>query len=161
MPDCIGTIAVTRARSEKSLRQIHELFTEYEKAIGIDLCFQNFDRELAQLPGDYAPPSGLLLLALAGDEPAGCAALRKIGEGICEMKRLYVRTAFRRRGAGRALAAAVIAAARRAGYDSMRLDTLASMKEATALYRSLGFQETAPYCHNPFADALYLELKLK
>jgi ribosomal protein S18 acetylase RimI-like enzyme len=148
------------AHPRRFLPIICNLFREYAADIGVDLCFQGFEEELAELPGRYAPPEGRLLLARQGREPAGCVALRKLEVGICEMKRLYVRPAFRGQGLGRELANAIIAAAREAGYERMRLDTLASMLPAIALYESLGFKRVAPYCHNPIADAVFMELAL-
>ena len=140
--------------------EVRELFREYQAELGVDLCFQGFDRELAELPGDYGPPDGSLLVASVDGELAGCVALRRLGDGVCEMKRLYVRPAFRRRRVGRALAETVIATARERGYGRMRLDTLPSMTEASALYRSLGFREIAPYYRNPVPGARFLELEL-
>jgi len=151
---------ILEAHASEHLAVVRELFTEYANSIEIDLCFQSFDRELVELLGRYAPPEGRLLLALENGRAAGCVALRKIGDGICEMKRLYVRPAFRRKRLGRALADAVIAAAREIGYERMRLDTLSSMTEAIALYESLGFQRIAPYYANPSGCAVFLELKL-
>jgi ribosomal protein S18 acetylase RimI-like enzyme len=151
---------LTEVHTRGHLRTIRRLFVQYAKDIGVDLCFQGFEQELAELPGRYAPPDGRLLLAVEKRRPAGCVALRKIGNNVCEMKRLYVRPAFRGNGLGRELANAVIAAAREIGYRRMRLDTLASMKPAIALYESLGFKQVAPYCHNPNADAVFMELKL-
>lgn len=148
------------AGSPEQLVAIRELFQEYSAAIGIDLCFQNFDRELAELPGKYAPPEGRLFLALEGEQTAGCVALRKLDAGICEMKRLYVRPAFRGRGLGRQLAHNIIKAAHEIGYERMRLDTLSSMTPAIALYESLGFQRIPAYYANPSGYAVFMELKL-
>jgi putative acetyltransferase len=139
---------------------VRSLFEEYGASLGFDLCFQNFDEELAVLPGAYAPPAGTIIVAFSGEEAAGCVALRSLETGVCEMKRLYVRPAFRRRGIGRSLAVQVIAFARGAGYERMRLDTLASMTEANALYRSLGFAECESYRYNPCEHPVFMELEL-
>ncbi|MBU0716650.1 MAG: GNAT family N-acetyltransferase [Planctomycetes bacterium] len=152
--------AIVGARTADELRSVRELFEEYADALGIDLCFQDFDRELAELPGRYAPPRGRVLLAVCEGQMAGCVALCDRGEGACEMKRLYVRPAFRGRGLGRDLAIRVVTEARAIGYERMRLDTLASMDAAIALYRDLGFQDTEPYRYNPLEGATFMELKL-
>ena len=138
--------------------------TEYAQQLGIDLCFQNFDAELANLPGQYAAPGGSLLLALVDGEVAGCCALHAIDEvaypNAAEMKRLYVRKPFRRFGLGRELAEATLDAARVAGYHCVLLDTLDDMESARALYADLGFEDIPPYYHNPIAGAHYLKVDL-
>jgi putative acetyltransferase len=136
------------------------LFLEYAGSLEIDLCFQGFGQELQTLPGAYAPPSGCLLLARVDGAEAGCIGYRRIDNSICEMKRLYVRPLFRNRGLGRSLAVEVIARARKQGYHSMRLDTLATMLDAIRLYESLGFTRIAPYYHNPSGCAVFMELSL-
>lgn len=140
-----------------------ELMTEYARALEFNLCFQNFEKEMAELPGRYAEPAGTILLALHDGRPAGVIALRPLEEGrICEMKRLYVRPAFRAHGIGGALTEAVIAAARRKGYSHMRLDSIRGrMDEAILMYRRLGFHEIPAYYQNPMKEALYLELDLQ
>lgn len=145
----------------ESLPVVRELFVEYANTLGVDFCFQHFTEELAGLPGKYAPPAGRLFLAMDGQCAAGCVALRELEAGICEMKRLYLRPPFRRQGIGRQLAEATVTAARETGYERMRLDTLASLKPALALYESLGFQRIAPYYHNPIANVVFLELVLR
>ena len=133
---------------------------EYADSLGVDLCFQNFEQELRSLPGDYAPPGGTLLLALAGDEPAGCVAIRPLAHGFCEMKRLYVRAAWRSTGLGKRLVEAALQDARRAGHRFVRLDTLPTMIAARQLYASLGFRPIAPYYPSPIAGTAFLQLDL-
>jgi putative acetyltransferase len=148
------------AEDEAAVAEVRRLFVEYARFLGVDLCFQGFEQELAELPGAYAPPDGRLLLAVADGKPVGCVALRKLESGICEMKRLYVQPGFRGQGLGRRLAEEIIREARGIGYQTMRLDGLASLKEAAALYRSLGFVEIQPYRFNPLPDAVFMELAL-
>jgi epoxyqueuosine reductase len=140
------------------LDAIRQLFREYEAILPFDLSFQNFEQELADLPGRYAPPSGRMLLARCGGAFVGCVALRQIGDGLCEMKRLFVQPAFQDQGIGKALAQAIIEEARRIGYKRMRLDTI--LEPAKSLYRSLGFREIPPYQHVPVAGVVFMELGL-
>ncbi len=152
---------ILQAATREQVEEVRKLFVEYGESLGFSLCFQSFDQELAGLPGDYAPPTGRLLLAEEDGKAAGCVALHRLDDDICEMKRLYVRPAFRGRKLGRMLAERVIAEARAIGYRHMRLDTIAdSMREAVALYRALGFREIAPYRPNPIPSATYMELDL-
>jgi len=150
-----------RVESPQQITAIRELFLEYAQSLGFSLCFQSFDQELASLPGDYAPPYGQLILATSNGQPAGCVALHRIGQDICEMKRLYVRPQYRGKGLGRELAQKIIAEARQLGYKKLRLDTVEPiMKTAVAMYRQLGFCEIPPYRPNPIDGALYMELQL-
>jgi putative acetyltransferase len=148
---------IRQAVSAEDVETARELFREYEKSIGISLCFQNFAEEVATLPGVYAPPSGRLLIAFASGQAGGCVALRKIGDGIAEMKRLYVRPAHRGTGLGRKLAEAALAEAGAAGYRTVRLDTLATMKEAQSLYLSMGFTDIPPYNDHPIEGTRFME----
>jgi len=152
---------IVLAESQQEIEQARVLFEEYAAGLGLSLCFQNFDQELANLPGAYAPPTGRLLLAFIDDKLAGCVGLRKIGEGVCEMKRLFVRTEYRGLGLGRKLMKAIITEAQSIGYQQMRLDTLsAQMQTAIAMYRGVGFKEIEPYYNNPVAGATFMELVL-
>ena len=147
------------------IESARELFREYAHSLDVDLCFQNFEAELAGLPGDYAPPAGQLVLAFVDDELAGCGAMRPLPESdyanACEMKRLYVRPAFRRFGLGRVLAQALLDEAQREGYSAILLDTLDDMEAARGLYSSLGFEEVPPYYFNPIPGAHYLKASLE
>ena len=157
----VKPLTFVEANSASQIAQARELFLEYAQSLGFSLCFQNFDQELADLPGDYAPPAGRLLLAEVEGQLAGCVALHKLDPAICEMKRLYLRPQFRGKGLGRLLAEKIIAEARRIGYEHMRLDTVGPvMKDAVAMYRRFGFKDIAPYRPNPNAGVLYLELQL-
>jgi len=150
-----------QAITREEIEQARALFLEYADWLGFSLCFQNFDQELADLPGRYAPPTGRLMLAFVDDQLAGCVALRKLDEGVCEMKRLFVRQSFRGHDLGRKQIAAIIDEARAIGYQKMRLDTLpAQMQAAIHLYHSLGFKEIAPYYQSPVEGALFMELSL-
>jgi putative acetyltransferase len=157
-------ILIEQADSDAKVELAREHFREYSAQLGVNLCFQDFERELCELPGKYSPPAGRLLLAyeFTADKKlsAGCGALRPIDSSVCEMKRLYVRKEFRGRGIGLTLAQSLIASARTIGYAAMRLDTLPSMRAAHELYRQLGFRETAPYIHNPVPGSFFLELDL-
>ena len=152
---------IVPVRSAADLAAAAQLFRDYAASLDFSLCFQDFDRELAELPGAYAPPRGTILLAREDGVPVGVVALRPLGADICEMKRLYLAPASRGGGLGRQLVLAIIAAARQRGYRAMRLDTVqSSMPAAIALYRALGFREIPAYTHNPLPDVLYLELAL-
>ena len=151
---------IVLAESTLEIEEIRKLFIEYENSLDIDLCFQDFEEELKNLPGGYTTPSGRLILAFEDDATAGCVALRKLSDEACEMKRLYVKPEFRGAGIGRRLADVVLREARTIGYTKMYLDTLASMKEAVGLYRSMGFEETEPYRYNPCEDCRFMALEL-
>lgn len=152
---------IIKAAFPQHLHQTQCLFREYARSLGVDLDFQDFDTELAQLPGKYAPPGGTILLAEEAGTALGCVALRPLSPGICEMKRLYVRPAARGRGLGGALARAVLDEAARLGYAKMRLDTLERLSEAMRLYETLGFRRIPAYYANPLEDVVYWELDLK
>lgn len=150
-----------QVESVEEIRYARELFEEYAAWLGVDLCVQGLEKELRDLPGNYSPPDGRLILATDEGKIAGCIAIRKIGPETCEMKRLYVRPAFRGRGLGRELANAIVEEARSIGYQKMRLDTLPRMMEqAVNMYHSFGFNEIEPYYANPVVGTMYMELEL-
>lgn len=140
---------------------VRQLFIEYQQWLNFSLCFQGFDKELAELPGTYSPPNGRIYIALSDEQIAGCIALRPMNEqGICEMKRLFVREEFRGKGIGRMLAERIIADALEIGYRTMRLDTLQRMETARAIYTQLGFTVIPKYYDNPMDEVVYMELRL-
>ena len=153
-------VKFVQADSKEYLSQLRELLIEYAGSLGFDLHFQEFKKELAEFPGEYAPPDGRLLLAKEDERIAGCVALRRISEGVCEMKRLYVRPGFRKKGIGKGLATAIIEEACEIGYKHMRLDAVPFMKEPIALYLSLDFKEIESYRYNPIEGAKFMELDL-
>ena len=153
-------LTIVAATTPEDVEHVRTLLREYERSLGVDLAFQGFAQEVAALPGVYAPPRGRLLLAMDGDAPAGCVALRPITDDVCEMKRLYLRPSLRGKGAGRMLAGRIIDEARAIGYRTMRLDSLPAMTEAIALYEALGFRKIAPYYTNPVPGTVYLERTL-
>jgi putative acetyltransferase len=153
-------LRILPVKTKEEIGQVRDLFIEYANSLEFDLSFQDFQKELGQLPGEYAPPTGRLLLAWYDSEVAGCVALRRLSEEICEMKRLFVRPKFRGKGIGEALSRAIIEDAQSIGYRCMRLDTVPAMKPAIALYYSLGFKEIEPYRYNPIQGAKFMELNL-
>jgi len=157
----IELFTISQAETPVQIAQVRELFLEYANSLGFSLCFQNFEQEVAALPGDYAPPGGRLLVANYERQLAGCAALHSIDGDICEMKRLYLRPAFRGKGLGRALTERILQDARAIGYRRLRLDTVGPvMQDAVAMYHRMGFQEIAPYRANHMPGTLYMELDL-
>ena len=160
----ILSVGLISPATPEEIEAVRGLFREYEHALGVDLCFQQFDKELAELPGEYAPPNGALLAAKVDGELAGCCAIRPLDAAdypnACEMKRLYVRDSCRSMGLGRQLAEAALDAARQGGYSCVLLDTLDDMEAARALYQDLGFHEIPPYYHNPIRGAHYLKADL-
>jgi ribosomal protein S18 acetylase RimI-like enzyme len=153
-------IQIINAQKQDHYQKARELFLQYADSLGFDLEFQGFSQELATLPGNYAPPEGCILLAEDSGYFVGCVALRLLEDKICEMKRLYVKSDYRGRGMGRMLGCSVIDRARGTGYEKMRLDTIATMKEARSLYYSLDFRNINAYRYNPVDDASYMELEL-
>jgi putative acetyltransferase len=153
-------ITVIQVTQGDELLYVRALFEEYAASLNFNLCFQGFKEELANLPGNYAPPEGRMLLALHSSEPAGCVGLQRFEERICEMKRLYVCPRFRGLGIGRTLAETIISEARKIGYKRMWLDTVPSMREAQLLYQSIGFKDVGPYRYNPIYGTRFMELAL-
>jgi ribosomal protein S18 acetylase RimI-like enzyme len=154
-------IQIVKANTETLVENAKELIREYAQSLEFDLGFQDFDKEMENFPGQYAPPRGCLYVALDANQPIGCVALRNLGQGVCEMKRLYVKPSLRGQKVGKLLAEIVIKAARDMGYDHLRLDTIPSMKQANMLYNTLGFKQIAPYRFNPIEGATFFELNLK
>jgi putative acetyltransferase len=153
-------VKITEAQGPDEIEEVRHLFWEYETFLGVDLSFQCFEDELVTLPGKYAPPTGALFIAVNGEQTAGCVALRKLEDAVCEMKRLFVRPQFRGRGLGRQLAVRIVDEAIRLGYSMMLLDTLDRLEKAMKLYESLGFVRTKPYYHNPLHGVVYWKLDL-
>lgn len=154
-------LTILQAETSGQIEEARTLFREYEAWLGMDLCFQGFEQELRDLPGKYAQPEGRLLLAYWDERLAGCIALRKLEDGVCEMKRLFVRDGFRGKAIGVSLIEEVIAEAHKAGYAKMRLDTFPpKMGKAVSIYESHGFQSIPAYYHNPHEEVLFMELKL-
>jgi len=154
-------IQLLHIESGPAIDDIRALFLEYARSLNFNLCFQNFEKELEQLPGFYGMPQGRLILCQVDGKPAGCIALKPLEPGICEMKRLFVRTEFRGKGLGLTLTKHIISEARAIGYTAMRLDTIkGTMDNAIALYESVGFKEIPAYYNNPIANAFFMELRL-
>lgn len=154
-------LKILQAESSAQIKETKKLFREYESWLGLNICFQNFEEEIASLPGKYAAPEGRLFLAFADKKLAGCIALRKLEDGVCEMKRLFVREDFRGQKIGIVLIEKLIEEARQIGYKKMRLDTYPpKMAKAVKLYESHGFYEIEPYYHNPYGETLFMEKDL-
>ena len=151
---------IKQAQTETEIDEVRNLFREYEAFLKVDLCFQSFEEELANLPGKYSRPSGDLLIGLDGERTVGCVAVRKLDDNVCEMKRLFVRPEARRTGLGRQLTQGIIGIARELGYSIMHLDTLDRLTEAMRLYETLGFRRREPYYQNPLPGVVYWELEL-
>ena len=154
-------IEIIQVETPEQIEETRKIFREYEAWLDLDLCFQGFESELANLPGKYSPPDGRLFLAVSNGKVAGCVALRKLEVGICEMKRLFVRQEFQGQKIGIALLEKLIAEAKEIGYQKLRLDTYPpKMQKAVGLYESYGFRQIEPYYHNPFGETLFMELEL-
>lgn len=148
-------------KTEKDFEDAKDLFLEYAKSLNFGLCFQNFEEEISDLPAQYSEPTGCIILCCEEGKPSGCVGLRKFSEGLCEMKRLYLRKQSRGKGIGRILAEEIIEKAREFGYKKMQLDTIGTMKEAITLYKSMGFKEISPYRFNPLENVIYMELEIQ
>ena len=155
------TIPIIQAQTTVEMDAVRELFRDYQRFLAVDLCFQGFEEEVATLPGRYAPPNGRLLLTLEGTDAAGCVALRALDDGACEMKRLFIRPAYRGQGLGRLLAMHIINEATALGYNVMRLNTLDTLESAMRMYAGLGFQRRMPYYTNPLPGIVYWERALQ
>ena len=153
-------LKIKQAQTPAEIEEVRRLFREYEAFLDVDLCFQGFEEELAGLPGKYASPGGALLIGICEDRTVGCVALRELEDGVCEMKRLFVRPEARGTGLGRQLAHEIVRFARELGYSLMRLDTLDKLNEAMRLYEKLGFRRTKPYYQNPLPGVVFWELNL-
>lgn len=153
-------IEIKKIESAQDLEEVKQLFREYASFLQVDLCFQGFESELAKLPAKYAEPEGAIFLAKVNDMPAGCIALWKLEDGVCEMKRLYVKPEFQGLGLGKQLANILIEEAKQKGYNKMKLDTLQRLSAANALYTNLDFIKTIPYNVNPEEDVVYYEKEL-
>lgn len=159
--DCKSVVEYKKLTGKEMVEEVKQLFIEYAESLNVDLSFQDFEKELGTLPGKYSPPEGTIILALVNNKVAGCVALRKITENVCEMKRLYVREDYRKIGVGKRLIVLVLEEARELGYHYIRLDTLSTMKKAQELYARLGFYDIEPYIYNPIEGARFMELNLK
>jgi len=148
------------SRTEQDFADAKDLFLEYANSLNFELCFQNFEKEISDLPAQYSEPTGCIILCYEDNKPIGCVGLRKFAEGICEMKRLYLKNEARGKGIGRALAEKIIGKANERGYKKMQLDTIETMKEAISLYKSMGFKEISPYRFNPIKGVVYMELEI-
>ena len=149
------------SKTEQDFADAKDLFLEYANSLNFELCFQNFENEISDLPAQYSEPTGCIILCYKDDKPIGCVGLRKFAEGICEMKRLYLKNEARGKGIGRVLAEKVIEKAKELGYKKMQLDTIETMKEAISLYKSMGFKEISPYRFNPVKGVIYMEIELE
>lgn len=149
------------SKTEQDYNDAKDLFLKYANSLNFELCFQNFEKEISDLPAQYSEPTGCIIICYEDDNPIGCVGLRKFSEGICEMKRLYLRNNARGKGIGRVLAEKIVEKAKELGYRKMQLDTIETMKEAISLYKSMRFKEISPYRFNPVKGVIYMELELE